>query len=120
MTTKFGNSRRYGDVEDAVMRRAVRAGQAGAVEAERHRQVLQGHFLEDLVEGPLQERRIDVDDRPHARLGQAGGEGDGVRFADADVEEAVGEVASRTFSSLLPWHMAAVMTATRGSSCIAW
>ena len=38
------------DVEDAVMRRAVRPGQAGAVEREDHRQVLQRDFLEDLVE----------------------------------------------------------------------
>ena len=27
---------------------------------------------------------------------------------------------ARTFSSLLPWHIAAVITATRGSSVIAW
>ena len=47
----------------------------------------------------------------HAGLGQAGREGDGVRLADADVEEARRGSRSRTFSSLLPWHMAAVMTA---------
>ena len=27
---------------------------------------------------------------------------------------------ARTFSSLFPWHMAAVMTVTRGSSFMAW
>ena len=76
----------------AVVRRAVGAGQAGAVEAEDDRQVLERDLLEDLVEGALQERAVDVDDRPHAGLGHAGGEGDGVALADADVEEPVGEV----------------------------
>ena len=114
----FGNSRMYG-----VSKTPWCVGPSGPVRPARSsvnvdRQVLQRHFLEDLIERALQERRVDVDDRPHARLGQAGGEGDGVRLADADVEEAIGEVASRTFSSLLPWHMAAVMTVTRGSACI--
>ena len=93
-----------GGVEDAVVRRAVGAGQAGAVQAERHRQVLQGHLLEDLVERPLQERGVDVHDRPHARLGQAGGEGDRVRFADAGVEEAVGEVGPHLFQLVALAH----------------
>ena len=86
----------------AVMRRAVGAGQAGAVQREDDRQVLQGDFLEDLVERALQERRVDVDDRPHAGLGHAGGEGDGVRFADADVEEAVGKVGRAPFRACCP------------------
>ena len=46
-----GEEPQVGRVEDAVMRRSVGAGQAGAVEAEDDRQVLQGDFLEDLVEG---------------------------------------------------------------------
>ena len=84
------------------MRRAIGAGQAGAIETESHGQVLQGHFLEDLVEGALQERRINVDDGPHARLGLAGGEGDGVRFANADVEKAVGKIGCALFPACCP------------------
>jgi hypothetical protein len=33
-----------------------------------HRQVLQGDFLEDLVEAALQEGAVDVDDRPAPAL----------------------------------------------------
>ena len=75
----------------AVVGRPVGADQPGAVEAEDDRQVLQRHLLEDLVVRPLEERAVDVDDRPGARLGHPGGEGDGVALADADVEELVGE-----------------------------
>ena len=48
---------------------------------------LEGHFLEDLVVGPLQERAVDVHDRSHAGLGHAGGERDRVALADPDIEE---------------------------------
>ena len=56
-------------------------------------QVLERHLLEDLVEAPLQERAVDVHDRPQPGLGLPGGEGDRVDLADAHVEEPVGEVA---------------------------
>ena len=75
-----------------MVRRPVGADQPGAVEREDDRQVLERDFLEDLVERALEERAVDVDDRPRAGLGHAGGEGDGVALADADVEEPVGEV----------------------------
>ena len=48
--------------------------------------------MEDLVVGPLQEGGVDGDHRPHPLHGQAGGEGHGVLFADAHVEEAVREL----------------------------
>ena len=73
------------------MRRPVGAGEAGPVEHEHDRQVLQADLLEDLVERPLQERAVDVDDRSAAHLGLPRGKGHRVRLADADVEEAVGE-----------------------------
>ena len=76
---------------DAVMRRAVGAGQAGAIEQERDRQILQRHFLENLVEAALQERAVDIDDRPQAGFGLPGGERDGVRFANAGVEKPIGK-----------------------------
>ncbi len=73
------------------MRRPVGPDDAGAVEREDDRQVLKRNLLEDLVERALQERAVDVDDRPCSGLGHPGGEGDGVALADTDVEEAVGE-----------------------------
>ena len=75
-----------------MVRRPVGPDQPGTVQQQRHRQVLQGHFLEDLVVAPLQEGAVDVDDRPQAGLGQPGGEGHGVRLADAHVEEPLGKL----------------------------
>ena len=86
------------DVEDAVMRRPVGAGQAGAVEGEDDGQVLQGDFLENLVERALQEGGVDV-----ARwaacpaLARPAAKATRVRFADADVEETAREVGAHLF-----------------------
>jgi hypothetical protein len=97
----FGNSRMYGMSKHAVVRRAFRAGQAGAIQREDDRQVLEAHFLEDLVEAPLEERRVDIDDRPHPGLGHARGEGDRVALADPDIEEPIGEILA-DFLQLVP------------------
>ena len=75
----------------AVVGGPVGADQAGAVDAEDDRQVLKGDFLEDLVVRALEERAVDVDDRPGAGLGHAGGERHRVALADADVEKLAGE-----------------------------
>ena len=56
---------------------------------------------------------------PDAGLGQAGGEGDGVRFADADVEEAVGEVGADLFELVALAHGRGDDRDAFGSSCIA-
>ena len=82
-----GEEPHVGDVEAAMMGRAIGAGQPGAVEREDDGQILQGDLLEDLIEGTLQEGGVDVADRAGAGLGHAGGEGDRMRFADADIEE---------------------------------
>ena len=58
---------------------------------EAHRQVLDGDVVDDLVIGALQEGRIDGAERPHALGGEAGREGHGVLFGDADVEAALRE-----------------------------
>ena len=51
------------DVEDAVMGRAVVTHKSGAVHAENHGQVLQGHVMFNHVIGALQERAVDSRDR---------------------------------------------------------
>ena len=71
------------------MRRAVLADEAGAVEAERHGQVLQADIVDELVVGALRERRIERDDGVHARGRHAGGQRHRVLLGDADVEEAL-------------------------------
>ena len=70
---------------------AVVAGDAGPVEAEDHRLAVQADVVDDLVEGPGEERGVDGDDRAEPAHGHAGGGGDRVLLGDADVEAAVGE-----------------------------
>ena len=88
----LGNAAQIGDVEEAVMRGAVVAGEAGAVHAEEHGQLLQADVVDDGIEGALQECGIDGADGTKAARGHAGGEDDGVLLGDAHVEVALGMV----------------------------
>jgi hypothetical protein len=54
-----GNAAQKGDVVVARVRGAVGAHQAGAVEREHHRQVLQRHVVDQLVVAALQEGGVD-------------------------------------------------------------
>ena len=87
-----------------MVRGAIGTGEAGAIEQERDRQVLQSDFLEQLIEAALQERAVDIDDRPHAGFGLAGGEGDGVRFANADIEKPLRESVADGFELIALAH----------------
>ena len=69
---------------------SVAAGDAGAVEDERHTRPVQCAVHEHLVEGPVEEGRVDRDDRVQSGEGQPGGHRHGVLLGDADVEDAVG------------------------------
>ena len=71
-------------------------GPSGPVMPARSRQnttgqAVQRHVVHDLVPRPVEERRVDRDDRAQPAHRHAGGPGDGVLLGDADVEEAVGE-----------------------------
>ena len=79
-------------VVHAVVRCAVGPGDAGAVEREDHGQAVQRDVVDDLVPGPVEERRVDRHHRAQARHRHARRGGDGVLLGDADVEEAIGEV----------------------------
>jgi hypothetical protein len=70
---------------------AVRTCHARAIDYENHRQLVQRHVHDRLVERAGEKRRIDADDRVHAGHRQARGERNRVLLADADVEKAVGE-----------------------------
>ena len=78
-----------GEVEGAVVGRAVAADEPGAVEHEGDRQLLERDVVDDLVEGALQERRVDRADRAQALAREARGEGHGVLLGDADVVDAL-------------------------------
>ena len=77
-------------VEGAMVCHAVLSDEPGPVDAEGDGQALYGHVVYDMVVGTLKETRIYSHERQHTVLGEAAGEGDGVAFGDADVENAVG------------------------------
>ena len=78
-------------VPHAVVRGAVAAGDAGAVEHEGHAGPVQRAVHQQLVEGPVEEGGVDGDDRVQPAERQAGGHRHRVLLGDADVEDAVGE-----------------------------
>ena len=80
-----------GDVEGAVVGRAVVADEPGAVHREHDVQLLEADVVDDLVEAALEEGRVDRGDRLRALEREPGGEQDGVLLGDADVVVAVGQ-----------------------------
>ncbi len=58
-----------GDVQEAVMDRPVLAHEPGAVNRKDHGKLLKRDLLVDLVEGALEEGRINGHDRTEAGLG---------------------------------------------------
>ena len=74
-------------VEEPVVGRPVVGREAGAVQTEDHRQLLQADVVHDLVVGALEKRGIDRDHRPQSLRREAGGEQRGMFLRDADIEE---------------------------------
>ena len=73
-----------------MVRFAVSADIAGAVDREHDRQIVQADIDHHLVIRALQECRIDRHDRLHAGFGEPCCEGYRVLFSDADIERSVG------------------------------
>ncbi len=73
-----------------MVRFAVSADIAGAVDREHNRQIVQADIDHHLVIRALQECRIDRHDRLHAGFGEPCCEGYRVLFSDADIERSVG------------------------------
>ena len=63
---------------------------------ERDRQLVQRHIHQHLVEGPVEERRVDAHHRVQATHRQPRRGGDRVLLGDPDVEHAVGELGGET------------------------
>ena len=85
-----GDVAQVADVEEAVVRRAVVAAQAGAIHAERDVQILQRNVVNDHVVGALHEGRVNREKRLQPLRRETAGEERGVFLGDADVEVAVG------------------------------
>ena len=77
------------------MHGAVTANESGAVKTEPQGKPLQRCFLEALIKGPLQKRRIDREEGTQAGLGHACHHVGGVRLADAGVPSSFGEPLDR-------------------------
>jgi hypothetical protein len=67
--------------------RAVVASNTGPIQHERHRKPVQPDVHQNLVEGPVQERRVYADDRMQATHRHPGSRGDRVLLGDTDVED---------------------------------
>ena len=87
-----GEGAEVGDVEGAVVGGAVVADEAGAVHGEDDVQLLQADVVDDLVEGALEEGRVDRADRLRALDREARGEQDRVLLGDADVVVLLGQL----------------------------
>ena len=86
---QVGNEAQEGEVEHAVVGRAVVTDHAAAVQGDGHRQVGQADVVDELVQGPLHERGIDREEGAQPLQGEPGGKGDGVLLGDTHIEKAV-------------------------------
>ena len=78
--------------EHALVAGPVLADEARPVHADQDRLVVLGRVMDDLVEGPLEEGRIDRDHRPATAQGDPGRQRDRVLLRDADVHEPLREL----------------------------
>ena len=85
-----GDGSQVADVEEAVVRGAVVAGEASAVHAEGDIEILQRDVVNDHVVGALHEGAVNRDEGLHALRGEATGEKRGVFLGDTNIEEPVG------------------------------
>ena len=65
--------------------------------------VVLADVVDGLVERPLEERRVDRDDRPDPAHREAGGHRHRVLLGDADVDEAVGVLPPGTWTARCRW-----------------
>ncbi len=79
-------------VPHAVVGGAVGAGHAGPVQHERHTALVQRDVHQHLVEGAVEEGRVDREDGVQAAGGQAGRGDRAVLLGDADVEDPLREL----------------------------
>ena len=87
-----GHDAQHRQVPHAVVAGAVVTGDPGPVEHHGDGQLVQRHVHHDLVERPVEERRIDRDHRVHPAHRQPGRRRHRVLLGDADVEQPIREV----------------------------
>lgn len=101
------------DMSHAAVAGAVVSGDPGPVQHQGDRQLVQRHVHHDLIEGPVEEGRIDRHHRVHAAHRQPGRRGHRVLLGDADVEEPVGELLTEFGEPGRTGHTAVMATMSR-------
>ena len=94
--TDVGHDLQQREVPHAVVARPVGSGDAGPVEHEGDARAMEGDIHHHLVEGAVDERRVDRHDRMQPAEREAGRAGDGVLLGDADVEDALRDTSRRS------------------------
>ena len=79
------------NIVQPMMRGAISPHTPRPVNCEHHRQTLKAHVMLNLVDRPLQKRRIDRHNRPQSSLGQSSGKRHRHLLADTDIKETVRE-----------------------------
>ena len=92
------------EIPHAVVAGAIGAGDARAVQHHRDRQLVQRYVHHDLVEGAVEERRVDGDDRVHTAHRQAGRGGHRMLLGDPHVEEPIGVLGPERIEAGGAWH----------------
>ena len=85
------NAAQEGDVIGTGVRRPVSTDQTCSVEGKHHWQILQCHVVNQLVIGPLQESRIDRDDRLEPLTGQTRRKSHCMLLGDSNIKIAPGK-----------------------------
>ena len=75
------------DVEHPLMRVAVLADDAAAVDSQHDMELLQSNVMQQHIIGTLQKRGVYRRDRLHPLLGKPGGHADRMALGNADVKE---------------------------------
>ena len=83
---EVGHRPQITDVVLTLVGGSIGADDAGPIEDEGDRQLLDAHIVDELVVGPLQESAVNRHHRPQPLTSHAGGHRYGVLFGDADIE----------------------------------
>ena len=83
------NATEVGDVEEAVVSGAVVTAETATVHTHAHREVLDGHVMQDHIEGSLHEGGVDCEEGLQAARGQSAGKKGGMLLGDPYVEIAL-------------------------------
>ena len=87
---EVGDGSHVADVVLTLVRRSIGTDDAGPIEHEGHRQVLDADVVDELVVGALQEGAVDGHNRPQTFTGHTCRQGDRVLFGDADIHVLLG------------------------------